>query len=273
MIVGCFLTQLISIAKQENKSIESVIAHLVPRGLAATDPCIDLVHTLGADYINKLHKEHDLKVASTFHLIDFLHKEPAALKQIYADIKAHLEACASIGSPYFMPVTCIAEEHKSEAARQECLNIVTDYVATLAEAAKSYGITIVIENYSRLRTPLSKISDIAHILGEVPEVRYVLDTGNFWFGGTDLMEACHAFIDKTVHVHAKDLGEPDFVDLDIHGRKADGVAVGDGFLAIREVVETLQKKGYDGALTIETVCGRDLLKKTEDSLDYLVQFI
>ena len=37
--------------------------------------------------------------------------------------------------------------------------------------------------------------------------------------------------------------------------------------------ETLQKKGYDGALTIETDCGRDLLKKTEDSLDYLVQFI
>jgi len=184
-----------------------------------------------------------------------------------------LEDCAAVGTPFYMPVPCIAEEHESEAARYECLQLSTAYLAELTEAAKAYGITVVVENYSRLRTTLSKISDISHILAQIPDARYVLDTGNYYFGGTDLMEACRTFIDKTVHVHLKDWGEPIYGDADIEGKKADGVAVGDGFLPIDAVMNELKASGYTGALTIEIGTGRDLMKKLEDSLLYIKRHI
>ncbi len=271
MIAGTFLSQILAACDQENRSFESVSASLSALGLKATDVGFDLIESHGVDYIKKLHKDFNLQIASVYNLIDFRHKDSAIMKKIQADIEPQLEACAAVGTPFYMPVPCIAEEHESEAARHECLQISTEYLAELTEAAKAYGITIVVENYSRLRTTLSKISDISHILNQIPDARYVLDTGNYCFGGTDLLEACHTFIDKTVHVHLKDWDEPIHVDLEIEGIKVDGVAVGDGFLPIDKVMDVLKTSGYTGALTVEIGTARDLMKKLEDSLIYIRQ--
>ena len=256
---GCFFSHLLTIGRNENTPVEGVIEQLTERGLEVTDVDVETVRELGAEKINSIIKQGGISVSSAYYLIDFLHKEPKKLRRIYENIKADLAVCASIGSPFYMPVTCIAEEHESEADREECLKIITDYIGNLTEAAKEYGITVVLEDYSRLRTPLSKISDFQYIFSQVPDARFVLDTGNFWLAGVDVMEACQAFLDKTVHVHAKDLGKPIYGELDVSGRKADSIALGQGMIPMCEIFEVLQKNGYQDAAIIEPLSGRDML--------------
>ncbi len=252
----------------EGMSMESVMHRLAAKGLEATDMDSHLVGKLGADYINKLHRDAGLSIASMFHYIGFDYKNPDILNIMRDKTKQAVEYCAAIGSPYIMPVPAATGPHESEEARNDALKLVTAYLAEVAEESEKCGIQTVVENFSNPNTPLAYISDISYILDNLPNVRYVLDTGNFYFGGTDMLTACKEFADKTVHVHLKDLDD-NGTGLTVCGKTVQSVAIGDGILPIYEAIKHLGANGYDGALTIEINHDSGILESVEKSLENL----
>ena len=96
----------------------------------------------------------------------------------------------------------------------------------------------------------------------------MLDTGNFYFGGTDMLTACKEFADRKVHVHLKDLDDKG-TGLTVCGKTVQSVAIGDGMLPIYEAIEHLGTNGYDGALTIEINHDSGILESVEKSLENL----
>lgn len=253
----------------EEKNMEAALTKLTEKELKATDLHTVDVDKFGADYINKLHSDFAMAPSSMFYLLEFEHKNPNVLKILKEDSKAQLEKCAAVNSPLFMPVPFILENHESNEARNEALKLVTAYVADLNELSAQYGITVVVENFSNTNTTLAYISDIEHILNEIPSVGYVLDTGNFWFGGDDMLTACKKFAPKTLHVHLKDLSPKANGFLDICGKAADSVAIGEGILPIFDAVKYLKGNGYNNALTVEINHESNLMPTMIKSLENL----
>ena len=252
----------------EGMTMEDVMQRLATKGLMATDMATGIVGELGAHYINKLHKDFGLSVASAFHFVRFDYKNPDILNMMKDKTKQAVEYCAAIGSPYIMPVPEAIQPHESDRERNDALKLVTAYLAEVAEESEKYGIKTVVENYSNPNTPLAYISDISYILDNLPCVGYVLDTGNFYFGGTDMLTACKKFSDRTVHVHLKDLDDKG-TGLTVCGKTVRSVAIGDGILPIYEAIEHLAANGYDGALTIEINHNSEILESVEKSLENL----
>lgn len=269
MKYGTFFSQIMMAADLgEAKSPEAVTEQLVAKGLSATDVDSGSIAELGLEYVKKLHADFGIAPASMFHLISFEHKKPGILDLMKEDSKLQLERCAQVGSPLIMPVPVVPGPHESPEARLDALKTVTAYIQDMARQAVSYGITVVVENYSSINTPLSYISDIEYILNNVPDARYVLDTGNFWFGGTDLMTACKTFADKTLHVHLKDLDEKG-EGLTVCGKTARSVAIGDGSLPVYEAIRHLNENGYDKVFTVEINHGTGILAAILKSLENL----
>lgn len=269
MMYGTFFNQLTFAAELgEGRNTEEIMLRLAQSGLSATDIDSYSVSEMGADYIRKLHKDAGLSVASMFHVVKLDYKNPDVLKLMKEDNKIQAEACAKAGSPLLMAVPTASASHESIDARNEALKIAAAYISDLAEEAKQYGVTVVVENYSGINTPLAYISDIEYILNNVPGAGYVFDSGNFWFGGTDMMEACRRFADRTVHVHLKDLDDKD-TGLTVNGKTCRSVAIGDGILPIYDAVNYLNSEGYTGVYTIEINHNKDMLPAILKSLDNL----
>lgn len=242
--------QLITAANLVGKTIEEAIEYFFDLGVKSMDFSLGSIQAreISYSYVKNLYRKYDLYCDSVCEEIKFNNKSRDELRELS---KIYLEKCAELNSPVFMPVPEIKVSTDKKEERLEQLKRVTQYLCDTAEISKKYGVITAIENYSDTRVPISYVSDISYILQNAPMVKYVFDTGNFWFGGSDMRDACISFADKTVYVHLKDLRENSSGYLKISGRCADSVPIGNGNLPVYETVNILKSFGYTGAYQIE----------------------
>lgn len=242
--------QLITAGDLIGKNMEETIEHCLELGIGSMDFSLGSMEArnIPYSYIKNIYKTYGLRCDSTCDVIEFEGKNRDDLKE---QSKRFLEKCADLDCPVFMPVPIITKKHETEEARRETLKRVIEYLNDTAELSKKYNVITTVENYSDTNIPVSYISDMAEIFDNAPDVKYVFDVGNFWFGGTDSLEACKKFADRTVYVHLKDLVESPEGWLKISGRCSDSVAIGDGELPVYECINVLKNAGYSGAYQVE----------------------
>ncbi|MBQ3557534.1 MAG: sugar phosphate isomerase/epimerase [Oscillospiraceae bacterium] len=195
-------------------------------------------------------------------------KTPTALAD---EIDTHLERCANLGTNIFMPVPLF----NGEVSREDKQAQILDFLHMTVERSPQYGVTTVLENFSRQDSTIASIDDMKFYLDRVPELQYVLDTGSFWISQScNPYDACVALLDRTIHVHLKDI-IPVEVDppKQMYGRGFDHAVTGEGILPIRDIIAELDNAGYDGTLSIELITSNEPLLKTQKSIHNLQQLI
>jgi sugar phosphate isomerase/epimerase len=139
------------------------------------------------------------------------------------------------------------------------------YVLEAATAAcEGRDVTIALETHGQYTsTPESLAATLA--LVDSPKLAINFDTGNAFLNGNDPCEWLEAVIDRTVHVHAKDISEENarLYRGKVHGML--GCACGDGVLDWRRILEICQQAPHDLVLSIEC----DTIDDAARSLEHL----
>ena len=110
-----------------------------------------------------------------------------------------------------------------------------------AKYGKEKGVTVTVEDFDGLDSPLAGMYGIHWFLQQAPELWYTLDTGNFLFYGEDVRDAFVLMKERIAHVHCKDRQPETNVS----------VQTGTGYVPFTEIINRLKAQDYDGFLAIE----------------------
>jgi len=159
---------------------------------------------------------------------------------------------------------------------------IAENLQALSEPAAASGLRLAL--HPHVGTLIETAEDVDAVLAQ-GEVDWCLDTGHLAIGGTDPVEFAAANAGRIVHVHLKD------VDMELAGRVRSGELslveatrrglfrpLGDGDASIDEVVEQLDRHGYERWLVLEQdttltgeepPVGRGPVLDVRRSIDYL----
>lgn len=131
-------------------------------------------------------------------------------------------------------------------------------LACIVEMGYKANVTVTVEDFDDVRSPLSGLNGVRWFLEQVPGLKCTYDTGNFITHGEDPLAAWDMLKEKAAHVHCKDRGSM-------------SVAVGDGYLPMNAMIRKIASSGYDGYLAIEHFDAEDQESAMVSSAAFLVQ--
>ncbi len=271
MKIGTFLLHLVQIQERyQMKSLEEVLASSAVQGIQCVDGDTKVYDRLELPEVKKMLDANEIQTSSVYHVANCDNIMGAEKEKLKDDLKIQLERCAFMETKLMMPVPNCS----TQIALEDRPKFMLEYFKTAAELAQPYGIMAVAENYSRAESRFTTATEVGYYLDQLPQLGFVLDTGNFWFTGGDALEACERYLSRIVHVHAKDIKN---IDVDpprmLEGRGFDSVAIGEGDLPLKKIVERLKKQEYEGTLSIEISSPLRLAEKMEASVCNLQSWI
>lgn len=271
MKIGTFLLHLVQIQERyQMKSLEEVLTSTSVQGIQCVDGDTKVYDQLELPEVKKLLDVHGIQTSSVYHVAVCDEISGAGREGLKDDLKYQLDRCAFMETGIMMPVpSCSANIVLPDRPK-----LMLEYFSTAVELAQPYGIKVAAENYSRSKSRFTSVTEVGYYLDQLPQLGYVLDTGNFWFTGADVLEACDKYLSRVVHVHMKDIQEmaEDPVRT-LEGRGFDSAAIGEGDLPLREIVERLKKIQYEGTLSIEISSPLRLAEKMADSIHNIKDWI
>jgi len=271
MKIGSFLLNFTNIQRiHQLKTFEEAVNHPALQGIACVDGDTQVYDKYDIREMKRVLDDHGIETSSIYHVAHCDEFAGQGRQKVLDDLKRQLDRCAFMETKMFMPIP----ECRNDMERSERQKIVLDYFNTAAEAVVPYGMQVIMENISMVQYTFATVSDIGFYLDQIPELGYALDTGNFWFNDSDVLEACDKFMSRIVHVHLKDIlpyaENPPRVFL---GRGLDVVATGDGIIPIPVILERLKQNGYEGALSLEITTPVQLTEKVARSVSYLKNWL
>jgi len=153
-----------------------------------------------------------------------------------------LERCAQIFSTLGAKIMNIHPCYLSPPAmRKDRVLFHIQSLQPIVEMAASYGLTLVLENYS---APFDRVATFKTLLEEVPGLKLHLDFGHTNFGRDDHDVFCRELGEHLRHVHFSDN----------RSRSDDHMPLGVGTVDWKNAVNALKAIGYDGTITLEIFC-------------------
>lgn len=184
-------------------------------------------------------------------------------------LKGHIDQMSRLGIPVLMSAPAVASACSTDEFKRTQELLIKGF-AEACEYAEGSGISVVIENQSSLLRPDSKIEDIQYILDAVPELGFVLDMGNFFCIGEDVLKAYDIFKDKIVRCHCKDWAfNPYGVFLRENMPRFEGVVLGDGVLPLKELFEKFRNDKLDCSVVLEINAQKVSLNMLDRSIEFL----
>lgn len=172
-----------------------------------------------------------------------------------------------------MPLIMLAPEVKAAQSEDELKRIqelLIRGVSDIIEYTKGSGIKVTVENQSTLTRGDSKMDDIRYILDCVPNLGFVLDSGNFFCIGEDVLKAYELLSDRLVHMHAKDWTfHPYGAFVRENMPRFSGAALGEGLIPLKEIIARLKSDGYGGKVVIEVNSNNITLEMLDKSAEFL----
>ena len=133
----------------------------------------------------------------------------------------------------------------------QCLRRIYERILRVAEA---YQITVNIEPHGHYTTNADLLEEILSF-SDSPFLRVNMDVGNTFIAGLDPVAFMKQFLDRVSHVHLKDVSPSLAAEArgQLAGVAGSHCAVGDGVNAenVKQCVELLANRGYEGVLSIE----------------------
>lgn len=243
------------------------------KGIAAVDFLeSELVGTTLKDYYGRM-TASGMGVTCFVATSDFITAKGAALKENTAKVKGFIDTLSELGVGKIMlaPMVTSADTEEEFYAQREMM--VEGYGA-MAEYAKGSGVKVTIENQSVAQRADSYIRDCKYIIDAVPELGFVLDTGNFYCVKDDVLEAYEVMKDRIVHCHVKDWEAHDYGRIiRSYLPPLRSSEMGKGVIPLDTLLNRMKADGYDGTLLLE-INGRPIFKDLLDqSADYLLSFV
>lgn len=107
----------------------------------------------------------------------------------------------------------------------------------------------------------------------IPQLMITFDTGNFMYSGQSELDAFGLLKDRIVHVHCKDrslIEKPHCeMKMTVDGKAMYPAPVGSGCIKMKEIIASLEARGYDGIYTIEHFGAEDQLMYIKRSAEFL----
>ena len=145
--------------------------------------------------------------------------------------------------------------HKPEGLEDaEAMGIMKRSYEQIIEVAEAHEVIVTIEVHGYFTTNPDRMAEMLAFC-DSPMLRMNMDTGNTFIAGQDPVAFLKRHAEKVEHVHVKDVSES--LAAAVRGEQT-GIAVsqcaiGDGVNAanIRECLEILRDRGFDGVLSME----------------------
>lgn len=139
--------------------------------------------------------------------------------------------------------------------REALMGQILDGTAAVAEACQAAGIAPTLEPFGSSDVPFHTVAELRRFLDAIPSLGITIDTGNFYWSDTDLLEAYAALKDRVNYVHAKDYGPMAFngeaKNVSDAGVAFYGCPIGAGRIPVAKVFRELVRDGYDGTIVME----------------------
>jgi inosose dehydratase len=259
---------------------ERVLAEMASLGLSATE--MGPVGYLPSDpaEVGAMLDRHGLGLVGAF--VPLVLHEPTVdqaratlddLTPLLTELDGEVLVAAAVTDPLWSPRIPLEQ---SDWAR------IVDNLQALSESVAARDLRLAL--HPHVGTLVETAEDIDAVLAQ-GEVDWCLDTGHLAIGGTDPVEFTATNAGRIVHVHLKD------VDMELAGRVRSGELslveatrqglfrpLGDGDASIDEVVEQLDRHGYERWLVLEQdttltgeepPVGRGPVIDVQRSIDYL----
>ena len=166
-----------------------------------------------------------------------------------------LEAAQFLGVKKLLVIPGFYGQEDPEEDRLRQRESMAQCVSRLARLAQGCGVSLVMEAYDNLLSPIVSAEGVGYFLEECPALSCCFDTGNFRFAGEDEFEAYEKLRGRIAHVHLKDRAlTPEWGSHAVattEGQVLYPCPVGTGEIKIAPLIKRLKEDGYQGAYTIE----------------------
>ncbi|HOZ47062.1 MAG TPA: sugar phosphate isomerase/epimerase family protein [Candidatus Hydrogenedentes bacterium] len=189
----------------------------------------------------------------------FIAADAATREEGVAALTAAIEVAATLGAPL---VLAAGSRLSSGISPEEGRRMIIDGLRACMPAAEAKGITLAIENFGVAPTLQCAGEDCRAVLDGVPGLRFVLDSGNFYFAGESPVEHLDALGPRTCHVHLKDWvksATPQIADVS-------GCALGEGLIPNAEVIRYFLDRGDVEWFSLELGAPGDKLEASKRDL-------
>lgn len=184
-----------------------------------------------------------------------------------------LEAARFLGADKMLVIPGFYREEDGPDARGAQRENMAPCLERLAELAAGYGVSLVMEEYDHLLSPISSSEGVLAFLEKCPALSCCFDTGNFRFAGEDELMAYEKLKGRIAHVHLKDRAlSPQWgahAVTGVNGQTLYPCPVGKGAIPIAQVLKRLQSDGYKGACTIEHYGVANMWAALRESVEWL----
>ena len=159
------------------------------------------------------------------------------------------EACLARAKEFGVPRVMVVPPHFTDGKDNpdEFEKILAHMKEFVAEA-KRRSIVVTVEDFGGTANCCSYAKYLKRFLGEIPDLRFALDSGNLYYAGRgdDILEMMDFAKGRIGHVHLKDQST---------ANNREYVTLGLGAVPNERIVKTVGATGYDGWYTLENTVG------------------
>lgn len=200
---------------------------------------------------NSIMKEAGMKFGSYISTTDIISFDKTIRERNIASLKHTIDALEKIKVPLIM-ITPLSRAVKSDDELKKSQDMMISVIDDLLSYTKGSGIALSIENYSEITRPDGTIESIKRILDALPELKFVLDMGNFFCIKQDVLKAYELFKDRIVNAHCKDWKFSKYGDFQrANIERFDGCIPGQGEIPIAQLISKMKQDGYKGNFVVE----------------------
>lgn len=215
----------------------------------------------------KLLDNLDMKVSSYSIGNDFVYNEEQKRKEELQSTLKGIDTAVKLKAKYMRVFSGNVKDNISYNQGREWI------LSSFKEAAKyaeEKGVIMVLENHGFFAGKSNQVKEIIEYVGS-PNLRANTDVGNFLLVEENPLEAVKNLHEYVSFVHFKDfkyVGDAESVYQSVSGKHYQGTILGQGDVPLKEVVDYLYSKGYNGYLSIEYEGVGDPLTETSNCIKY-----
>lgn len=187
-------------------------------------------------------------------------------------LKEQIDLMEKRGIPILMIAPSVTAA-KSEADRLWMRELMVESYSAAIDYAADSGVQVAVENFSLLTRSDSRMEDLRYLFDCVPKLGFVIDSGNFFCIGEDVLAAYELLRDRIIHAHFKDWAWDPFGDVVRENMpRFTGVALGQGVLPLRELAQRLRQDKPELNVVLE-INGKLTKQCLDDSVDFLTEVL
>lgn len=231
---------------------------------------VELLDCFLSDKLNdciKLLDKLNMKVSSYSIGNDFVHNEEEKRKAELQSVFQGIDTAVKFKAKY---LRVFSGNVKDDISYNQGREWILYSFKEAAKYAEKKGVIMVLENHGFFAGKSSQVKEIIEYVGS-PNLRANTDVGNFLLVEENPLEAVKNLHEYVSFVHFKDfkfVGNEESVYQSISGKHYQGTVLGRGDVPLKEVVDYLYIKGYNGYLSIEYEGIGDPLVETSDCIKY-----